>query len=77
MSCAILKLDQEKAFDRVDHSFLFKVLERMNFGENFRNFIKVIYSDVFSSVMNNGYFPFNFQLLEVLGRAALCLHCCL
>ncbi len=56
LSCAILKLDQEKAFDRVNHDFLFKVLERMNFGPMFLSFISVLYSDVSSTVINNGNF---------------------
>ena len=34
---AILFLDQEKAFDRVNHDFLIKTLSHFNFGEYFTN----------------------------------------
>ena len=57
----LLKLDQEKAFDRVSHFFLQKTLEKFGFGEKFRNWIDIFYTDICSSVKCNGfltkYFP--------------------
>ena len=52
---AILSLDQEKAFDRMEISFLMKVLERMGFGPSFRNWIGLLYTDVHSAVSVNGF----------------------
>lgn len=51
----ILSLDQEKAFDRVNHEFLFKVLEKMNVGERFISWVKVLYNKVYSRVKINGF----------------------
>ena len=52
---AILSLDQEKAFDRVDWSFLHRTLESMGFGPSFRTWVRVFYSDISSAVLVNGY----------------------
>ena len=52
---AIIKIDQEKAFDRVSWSFLLKVLVRMNFGLNFINMSKTLYTNVSCKVLNNGH----------------------
>jgi hypothetical protein len=30
-----IKLDMENAFDRVEHNFLFKVMEKFGFSQNF------------------------------------------
>lgn len=52
---AILSLDQEKAFDRVDWNFLLSVLRRMGFGLSFVNWVKLLYSDIRSAIIVNGY----------------------
>ena len=58
----LLKLDQEKAFDRVAHEYLFAVLEKFGFGEHFCNWIKIFYSNIFSSVKCNGFLTPYFRL---------------
>ena len=52
---AILSLDQEKAFDRVDWSFLYSTLSAMKFGSSFINWVQLLYIDISSSVLVNGY----------------------
>ena len=55
ISLAIIKIDHEKAFDRVSWSFLIKVLTKMNFGPRFINLVKTLYTDVSCKVVNNGH----------------------
>ena len=52
---AILSLDQEKAFDRVDCHFLLAVLRRMGFGPSFIDWVKLLYTDIRSAILVNGY----------------------
>ena len=52
---AILSLDQEKAFDRVDWRFLFRVLTHLGFGPSFVSWVRLLYSNVRSAVLINGY----------------------
>ncbi len=40
----LVALDQEKAFDRVDHNYLFNVLKVFDFGETFLNLIQILYN---------------------------------
>ena len=42
----LLAIDFDKAFDSLTHSFLFKVLEKLNFGEYFVQWIKTFYTDI-------------------------------
>ena len=53
-SCAIISIDQYKAFDTVDWSFLSKVLKRLNFGDNFRRWISILYHNIYSRIIING-----------------------
>ena len=62
LPAAIISLDQEKAFDRVNHNFLQRVLERFNFGPDFRRWVKVIYTAISSMVINNGWLSSSFPL---------------
>ena len=57
----ILSLDQEKAFDRLDWSFLISTLSKMGFGESFIKWIRLLYRNPRCSVMVNGHIsPFFF-----------------
>ena len=51
---ALLSLDQEKAFDRVDWAFMHKILEHMHFGPSFRAWIRILYNTLYSRVLING-----------------------
>ena len=59
---ALISLDQEKAFDRVNRRFLRRILEKMNFGPDFRRWIDVIYTGTQSAVINNGWLSEYFTL---------------
>ncbi|KAL7852913.1 hypothetical protein SRHO_G00186980 [Serrasalmus rhombeus] len=52
---ALVSLDQEKVFDRVDHSFLERVLMTLGFGPNFLRWLKTFYTEVGSRVSINGH----------------------
>ncbi|CAM2117703.1 unnamed protein product [Caretta caretta] len=41
---ALLSLDQEKAFDRVDHGYLLSTLQVFCFGHQFMGFLRVLYT---------------------------------
>ena len=59
---AIISLDQEKAFDRVNWNFLDRVLQKMNFGPEFRQWIRVIYSEISSACQHSGYVTSFFEI---------------
>ena len=55
LTCIALCFDQAKAFDRVDHNYLFFLLESMGFGPSFISWVRLLYRDIFSSVIANGF----------------------
>ena len=59
---AILSLDQGKAFDRVDWSFMYATPRKMGFGTSFLQWVNLFYTGVQSSVNRNGYMSPFFSL---------------
>ena len=58
----ILSIDQEKAFDLLDRDFLIRVLQKMNFGEKFIEWIEVMFKDTIGRVLLNGYTSMDFEI---------------
>jgi hypothetical protein len=50
----IISLDAEKAFDKIQHLFMIKVLERSGIQGTYLNIIKAIYSKPVTDVKLNG-----------------------
>lgn len=58
----LLNLDLEKAFDRVDHEFMFKVLTSMGFGDTFIKMVSLLYLDAKSKIKINGRVSSEFRI---------------
>jgi hypothetical protein len=50
----IISIDAEKAFDKIQHPFLIKVLERSGIQSPYLNMIKAIYSKSVANIKING-----------------------
>lgn len=59
---ALLSLDQEKAFDQVEWSFMRDTLLKMGFGSSFVGWVDLFYCDVQSAVDVNGHLSSFFSL---------------
>ena len=51
----LLTIDFEKAFDSLKWGFINKCLQVFNFGQWFRSYVDVLYSDICAAVLNNGH----------------------
>lgn len=54
--------DFEKAFDSVNHEYMYKCLKHFNFGDDLINWVKLFYNDVQSCVSNNGHLSDFFKI---------------
>lgn len=59
---ALISLDQEKAFDRVDWGYLLHVLHSMGFGPSFIKWVSLFYTNVESCIQANGFLSDFFSL---------------
>lgn len=50
----ILKLDFEKAFDRIEHNFMLRIMERKGFSQKWLHWMNLIFASVKSVVLLNG-----------------------
>lgn len=51
----LMSVDYEKAFDMLEWSFINKTLNFFDFGEDFKRWIRILYTDITSCVVNNGW----------------------
>ena len=57
-----LFIDFEKAFDSLEWAFLSKALDVFQFGNDFKNWVRILYSNISSCTINNGYASSWFKL---------------
>jgi len=50
----LMCVDFQKAFDSIEWNYIMKVLDAFNFGPSFKHWIKTIYTNISSCVINNG-----------------------
>lgn len=62
MKTIIVSLDAEKAFDRVNWTFLFETLPKFGFGESFIHWLKILYHSPMATVFTNGLSSKSFLL---------------
>ncbi len=58
----IMFADFEKAFDSIEWDFLFATLRKFNFGANFQQWIKILYTEPYAVIKNNGHISDAFKL---------------
>ena len=62
LSGFFIAIDFENGFDRLNFNFLIRTLHKFNFGPSFIHWIRVLYNNVSSCVMNNGFTTAPFML---------------
>ena len=50
----IISMDAEKAFNKIQHPFMIKTLQKMSVERNYLNIVKVIYEDPTACIILNG-----------------------
>ena len=53
-NCMIISIDAEKAFDKIEHPFMIKTLQKMGVEGTYLNIIKSIYDKPTASIILNG-----------------------
>ena len=64
LDAAFIFLDQENAFDRVDHQFLFRTMKAFGVGDSFLDWVKRMYANATTRVKVNGYLTDRVPLLR-------------
>lgn len=74
----VISLDFEKAFDRVEHDYLFGILKSFGFGENFIEWIKILYRGAIMRIKCNGFltqcFKIKRSISEDVHYQLFCIH---
>ena len=57
-----LFIDFEKAFDSLEWEYLFKALDTFQFRPDFKTWVKTLYTNISSCIINNGFASESFTL---------------
>ena len=61
-SSAVLSVDAEKAFDRLEWSYLWRVLKYMGLGERFMNMVKILFANPSASLLTDNICSPSFKI---------------
>ena len=62
MDLAVISLDAEKAFDQVEWSYLFNIMEKFKLGDRFCRWVRILYSNPTARIMTNRMLSAKFKL---------------
>ena len=65
----IISIDAEKAFDKIQHRFMIKTLQKVGIEGTYLNIIKAIYDKPTANIILNGEKMKAFRLRSEIGRA--------
>ena len=57
-----MNIDFEKAFDSVDWEFLYLTMKKFNWGDSLISWVKTLYNNISSCIINNGWTSNYFEL---------------
>jgi hypothetical protein len=60
--CLAVSIDQAKAFDKVNHEYLFHVMKQMGIGPIFLTMVKQLYTEIYSQILVNGFLTATFKV---------------
>ena len=69
----LVSLDQEKAFDRVNRSFLLDLLVAVGFGPDFCRWIATLYNGAYMRIILNNWLTERISLERGVRQGILCL----
>ena len=72
LDACLISLNQMKVFDRVNWDFFFKVLHKMNFGNELIKWIQLLYNRIYAHIEINGFLSTKFILEQGSTKAVLC-----
>jgi exonuclease III len=55
IDAVLMSMDAKKAFDSVDHKYMFNTLKAYGFSDDFIDTVKILYKDIEADIMVNGY----------------------